>query len=254
MKNLISLEDYPTGFPKGLKKKSILKQTRQITREIGRLQHLLYADRRYAVLVIFQGLDATGKDSSTRSVFHYCSPMATWAYGFKRPTAKELDHDFLWRAHKVAPRKGKIQIFNRSYYEDILIQRVEKWIDMDRVEMRMEAINHFEKLLRDDNNTLILKFYMNISKERQGEKLQRRIDDPDKRWKHDDADWIVREKWDDYMDAYHYLLNNSEIPWIIAPCDRKWYRNYFIAKKVCEALEELNLQLPEINSIENGKD
>lgn len=252
MRNLIHLDDHPTGPPENAKKRAIQKETKKLTKEIGRLQKLLYADRRYAVLVIFQGVDATGKDSSTRSVFHYCSPMATWAYGFVKPTKIEMDHDFLWRVHKVAPRKGKIRIFNRSHYEDILIQRVEKWIDMERVEMRMDAINSFEKLLRDDNNTLILKFYMHISKERQGEKLQRRIEDPTRRWKHDDADWIVREKWDEYMDAYHYILNNSDIPWMIAPCDRKWYRNYFIAKKVYEAMNDLDLRIPKIFSIGNG--
>ena len=252
MENIISLEDYPTGPPDHLKKRKIQRETRKLTKEIGRLQNLLYADRRYAVLVIFQGLDATGKDGSTRAVFHYCSPMATWAYGFKRPTPKELDHDFLWRVHKVAPRKGKIQIFNRSHYEDILIQRVEKWIDMERVELRMRAINEFEKLMRDDNKTLILKFYMHISKDRQGEKLEERVNNPDKRWKHEDADWIAREKWEEYMDAYHYILNKSEIPWIIAPCDRKWYRNYFISQKFCEALQELELKLPVIESLKNG--
>lgn len=244
----INLEDFPTSHPPGLKKKKIQKETAKLTEEIGKLQHLLYADKRYAVLVIFQGMDASGKDGTTREVFQQCSPMATWAYGFQKPSEEEHNHDFLWRVHRLAPKKGRIHIFNRSHYEDILIQRVEKWIDMERVHMRMKAINEFEKLIKEDNNTLILKFYMHLSPERQLEKLNERREDPEKQWKHNDKDWSVREKWEEYMEAYEYILNQSEIPWIIAPCDQRWYRNYFVAEKVLEAMKSLDLKLPPINT------
>jgi len=135
-------------------------------------------------------------------------------------------------------------IFNRSHYEDILIQRVHKWINEERVDKRMKAINAFEELLEFDNNTKVLKFYMHISSERQQEKLQERIDDPAKNWKHKAADWDENDLWDDYMKSYEYAINNSNIQWNIVPCDKRYYRNYIIAKIVLEALEAMNPQLP----------
>ena len=135
-------------------------------------------------------------------------------------------------------------IFNRSHYEDILIQRVHKWITEERVEKRMSAINAFEELLEFDNGTKVLKFYMHISKERQQEKLQERIDDPTKNWKHNQSDWDENDHWEEYMKCYEYAINNSSISWHIAPCDKRYYRNYFIATKVLETLEAMNPQLP----------
>jgi polyphosphate kinase 2 (PPK2 family) len=166
------------------------------------------------------------------------------AYPFRKPTEEEFAHDFLWRIHKQAPQKGHIKVFIRSHYEDILIQRVHKWIDDTKVKNRMTAINEWEKNLVSDNNTVILKFYMHLSKEHQKKKLQERIDDPRKQWKHNAEDWKERELWDDYMKCYEYAINESEIPWTIAPVDKRWYRDYFIAEKVLETLESLDLKLP----------
>jgi polyphosphate kinase 2 (PPK2 family) len=137
-----------------------------------------------------------------------------------------------------------VQIFNRSHYEDILIQRVHKWIDEPRVDQRIRAINDFERTLVDENRTTILKFYMHISQERQAEKLQERKDDPRKNLKHNDADWEERKYWNEYMRCYEDAINRSEIPWIIAPVDQRWYRDYFIATKVVETLEALHPELP----------
>lgn len=246
MENKIRLKNFNSAPPPGVSKKGIRLKTKELVLEIGRLQNLLYADRNYAVLVVLQGMDASGKDGAIRGVFSQCSPIGTWAYGFKAPSTREREHDFLWRVHKITPRKGRIQIFNRSHYEDILIQRVEKWITQERVEIRMNAINAFEKLLRDDNNTLILKYYMHISKEMQREKLQQRLDQPEKQWKHNEGDWEAHRKWDDYMQAYEYIFNNSDIPWNIVPCDKRWYRDYFIAHSIYENLVELDLNLPKL--------
>jgi polyphosphate kinase 2 (PPK2 family) len=169
-------------------------------------------------------------------VFSDCTIAGLDLVSFKKPTEEEFAHDFLWRVHRWVPQKGMLTIFNRSHYEDILIQRVHGWIDMERVQKRMNAINAFEDLLQFDNNTKIFKFYMHISKEEQLVQLQERIDDPEKRWKHNDGDWKEREHWDQYMEAYEYAINNSTTPWHICPVDQRWYRNYFIAKTLADNL------------------
>lgn len=247
----IKISDYSTKAPEGFKKKATKKKLDELTQQIAEKQHLLYAEGKKSLLVIFQGMDSSGKDGSTKNVFKDCSLIGTSAYSFKKPTDLEFAHDFLWRVHKLTPAKGEIVVFNRSHYEDILIQRVHGWIDEDRVNARIDAINSFEKLLVQDNNTTILKFYMNISKERQLEKLQERIDLPRKNWKHNDNDWNERKHWDAYMDAYENAINKcNAIPWIIAPVDSRWYRNYFIAEKVLETLNKMEFTLPTIKKPE----
>jgi PPK2 family polyphosphate:nucleotide phosphotransferase len=241
---MIKLSDYPTRAPKDLKKADIKQEVDALARKIGELQHIMYAQGKYSMLIVLQGMDASGKDGVTRKIFRYCSPVAIDAIGFKKPTEEEFDHDFLWRIHKVVPRKGYLQVFNRSHYEDVLIQRVHKWIDEEKVDQRIKAINDFESMLQKDNNTTVLKFYMHISPERQKEKLQERIDDPKKNWKHNPADWEEIKLWNDYMFCYEDAFNRSVIPWIIAPVDQRWYRDYFIATKVLEALQTLPLVLP----------
>ncbi len=241
---MIKLADIPTRAPSGFTKTETKKETIKIAKRIGQLQRVMYAEKKHSLLVVFQGMDASGKDGATRKVFRDCSPTGINAYPFKKPTEEEMDHDFLWRVHAQVPRKGFIHIFNRSHYEDILIQRVHKWIPEDRVKKRMEAINAFEHLLHFDNNTTIMKFYMHISPKRQKEKLQERIDDPTKNWKHNDNDWKEAELWDEYMKCYEDAINWSEIPWIVAPVDQRWYRDYFIATRVLERLESFQMKLP----------
>ena len=244
---MIKLSEIPTTPPKGLDKETIKKKTDKIAREIGKKQHLLYAENKKALLIVFQGMDASGKDGATRKIFKYGSPSGVSAYAFKKPTDEEFAHDFLWRVHKIVPRRGQIVIFNRSHYEDILIQRVHKWISEERVQLRMESINAFERLLMEDNYTTILKFYMHISKDRQAEKLQERIDDPTKNWKHNENDWKERAHWDEYMKCYEDVINKCNLaPWTVAPVDSRWYRDYFIAQKILETLEEMKFVLPKI--------
>ncbi len=241
----MNLSDISTRPPKGITKAATKKKTDKLAREIAEMQHLLYAEGKKSVLIVFQGMDSSGKDGATRKVFKYCSPSAISAFPFKKPTEEEFGHDFLWRVHKLAPQKGQIVIFNRSHYEDILVQRVHKWIDEDRVEMRIEAINAWETLLMKDNNTTIIKFYMHLSPERQKEKLQERIDDPSKNWKHKAGDWEERKLWDQYQKCYEDVIEKCNVaPWTIAPVDSRWYRDYFIAKHVHTVLSNLKFTLP----------
>jgi len=244
---MIRLADIPTRAPGELKKSDIKRKTDRMARRIGDLQHILYAQKKHSLLVVLQGMDASGKDGATRKVFTYCNPKGLDAFGFGKPTEEEFAHDFLWRVHRHAPAKGHIQVFIRSHYEDILVQRVHQWIDEDTVTERIRAINAWEANLQRDNHTTILKFYLHLSPERQLEKLQERIDDPRKQWKHNPADWKERELWPRYMECYEDALNRSETPWIVAPVDQRWYRDYFIAEKVLQTLDSLDLKLPTLD-------
>ena len=247
----IRLAEIPTSAPDEVSKKSLEEATDELVQRLGELHYLLTAEGKHAVLIIFQGMDASGKDGAVRRVFANCTVAGLNLVSFKKPTPLEMDHDFLWRIHQAVPAKGTMTIFNRSHYEDILIQRVHGWIDMERVERRMEAINHFEALLTFDNNTHIFKFFLHTSHDEQEKQLRERLEDPTKHWKHQDGDWEERKHWDEYMEAYEYALNNSAIPWHICPVDDRWYRNYFIAKTLVEGLEKLNMKfppLPEKNS------
>lgn len=238
------LKNIATVPEKKHSKKKMVKQTEVLAQEIGELQHILYAEGKKSLLVILQGVDASGKDGSVKNVFKYCNPTGIDVYGFKKPSEEEFAHDFLWRVHKVAPMKGNIMVFNRSHYEDILIQRVHQWITEDRVDKRMKAINAFEELLEFDNQTKVLKFYLHISKEKQEENLQERIDDPLKKWKHNDNDWEERKHWDRYMECYEYVLEKSAIPWHIIPADKAFYRNFQIAQIVLQTLKDMKPILP----------
>ncbi len=248
---MIKLSDISTEAPADMTKASTIKMRIKLSKRLAELQHLLYAEEKRCVLVVLQGMDASGKDGTTKKVFRFCSPSGVWAHAFKKPSDEEFAHDFLWRVHKVAPQKGKIQVFNRSHYEDILIQRVHKWIDDDKVAQRMKAINHFEELLQFDNQTTVVKFYMHISKERQLEKLQERIDQPSKNWKHNPGDWEERKHWEAYMEAYEYALNESKIPWYIVPSDRRWYRDYFVTKTLVDIMEGFKMTLPVLSQEEH---
>ena len=241
---MITLSDFPTKAPEGFVKEDVKRKTERMARRIGDLQNVMYAEKKHSLLVVLQGMDASGKDGATRKVFAFSNPTGIDAYPYKRPTDEEFAHDFLWRIHKQAPAKGMLEVFIRSHYEDILIQRVHKWINEETVSNRVKSINDWETTLQQDNNTTVLKFYMHISRERQKEKLQERIDDPRKHWKHKDADWKEAELWDDYMFCYQDAINRSVIPWVIVPVDQRWYRDYIIAEKVVSTMESLNLKLP----------
>jgi PPK2 family polyphosphate:nucleotide phosphotransferase len=244
----IKLSEIPTRSPKHFEKEEIKKWTIDIVEKIGELQNMLYAERKQSILLVLQGMDGSGKDGTTRALFQSCSPAGVQVYSFKKPSEEEFAHDFLWRVHKQAPEKGIIQVFNRSHYEDILIQYVHGWIDDEKRDRRMNAINAFEENLQEDANTTVIKFFLHISEEEQLQKLKERTENPKKFWKHNDGDWEERKLWPKYMSAYEYAMTNSTIPWHVIPCDQEWYRDYVAAKFLLEKLEAMKLKLPPLVS------
>ncbi|THH41246.1 PPK2 family polyphosphate kinase [Neolewinella litorea] len=240
----IDLSKISTRAPEDLDRDEAERLTKQRADRISELHQQLVAQKEHAVLIILQGMDASGKDGALRNVFGECAPYGLRSVAFKKPTEEEFDHDFLWRIHKEVPAQGEMVIFNRSHYEDVLIQRVHGWITEEQVDRRFDSINAFENLLRYDNNTLILKFYLHISKEQQREELMERIEEPEKQYKHNDGDWREREHWDEYRKAYEDVIARSEIPWHIIPVDQRWYRNYLMTDIVVQAMEGLNMEWP----------
>lgn len=221
-------------------------RTEALRSKLDELQELLYADHRFAILVVLQGLDSAGKDGVIRHVFTGVNPQGVDVASFKVPTAWELDHDFLWRVHAHTPAKGRIAIFNRSHYEDVLAARVHKLVAKDVWEQRYRAINEFERTLTHEGTT-VLKFFLQLSRKEQKERLQARLDDPTKRWKFSDADLHERKFWPEYMQAYEELLGQTSTewaPWYVVPSDHKWFRNWAVSKVLVGALEELKLSYP----------
>ena len=214
--------------------------------EIDSLQEILYAQAKYSLLVILQGLDTSGKDGTIRKVFSPLNPLGAEAVAFKKPTPLELAHDFLWRIHKAVPPAGIIGIFNRSHYEDVLVARVHRLAPLDRIEARYGQINSFERHLAESGTTIV-KFFLHISREEQTKRLQARLDDPSKRWKFSPSDLAERKYWDDYISAYQIALERCSTawaPWFVVPADRKWYRNAVIARIVHRTLAALDLAYP----------
>lgn len=210
----------------------------ELGEQLCELQEWLYAAQKHSVLIVLQGLDTSGKDGTISHVMATVNPQGCAVASFKVPTAEELGHDFLWRVHKQAPAKGTITIFNRSHYEDVLVTRVHKLIDKKTWEDRYAHINNFESLLAD-NNTIILKFFLHISKKEQEERLLAREQDEEKAWKLSPGDWEERKFWDDYTDAYEDALGataTKNAPWYVVPADHKWYRNLAIATTLVETL------------------
>jgi PPK2 family polyphosphate:nucleotide phosphotransferase len=241
----INLKEISTRAPKDFDKDETKDSTRKILSELNDLQNLLFAENTHSVLVVIQGMDASGKDGVIRNVFTSMNPQGVSVKSFKTPTAEELSHDFLWRIHLHAPAKGMIQLFNRSHYEDILITRVHKWCNDQTAHQRMEAINNWEKLLTDHNNTTILKFYLHVSPEEQKQRLDERIKDPSKMWKYNANDYDEAKLWDIYMQMYEDCFENcNEIPWTIVPSDQNWYKEYVIASKLRDTLKNFKMQYP----------
>ncbi|MGI9450500.1 MAG: polyphosphate kinase 2 family protein [Geminicoccaceae bacterium] len=214
---------------------------------IDQLQDVLYAEGKHALLIVLQATDTGGKDSTIRKVFGPVDPLGIRTTSFKAPSSLELSHDYLWRVHQAVPPKGMIGIFNRSHYEDVLIVRVRELAPKKVIEQRYDQINDFERLLTE-NNVTILKFYLHISKKEQKERLQARLDDPTKHWKFNPGDLKERALWDDYLEAYEIALSRCSrpnAPWFVIPADRKWYRNAVISRIIRCTLEDLDLRYPE---------
>ena len=245
----IKLKGISAHAPESISKEKAKDETDAMLSELDDLQNLLYAESRHSLLVVLQGMDASGKDGAIREVFGKLNPQGVMVKSYKVPTEEELSHDFLWRIHSHAPPKGMIQIFNRSHYEDILVTRVHKWCDDATAHKRMDAINDFEKLLALHNNTQILKFYLHVSPEEQRKRLKERTSNPKKMWKYNEKDIEEAKYWDEYMNMYEECFSKCDyIPWHIIPSDQNWYKEYLITKKVYETLKGLNMKYPKLKS------
>lgn len=243
----IKLKEISTRAPKDWDKEEIKEKTAGILEKLDELQNMLFAESKHSLLVVLQGMDASGKDGAIRKVFATLNPQGVRVQSFKVPTDLELSHDFLWRIHAAVPPRGTIQIFNRSHYEDVVITRVHKLIDDKTAIKRMKAINDFEQLLQEHSNTTILKFYLHISPEEQHQRLQERIHNPTKQWKYNEKDFEEAKLWDNYMDAYEDCFENcNDAPWTVVPADQNWYKEYIIAHTLLKALEKLDMQYPGI--------
>ena len=223
-----------------------IKRIDALIARIADLQSMLYAQRKQKVLLVLQGMDTSGKDGTVRAIFSGVSPMGVSAVAFKGPTDEELAHDYLWRVHQHVPVKGQIAIFNRSHYEDVLITKVQGMIDDKECKRRYAQINDFERMLAE-TGTVIIKVFLHISKEEQRERLQERLDDPNKQWKFAPTDIEQRKKWDEYQRAYEQAIRETDkphAPWYIVPANSKTHRNLVIASLLLETLEGMDLSYP----------
>ncbi|HTW60692.1 MAG TPA: polyphosphate kinase 2 family protein [Terracidiphilus sp.] len=222
------------------------KEIDHYQKKLRALQDLLYSERRHSLLICLQALDTGGKDGTINHVLGAMNPQGCRVAPFREPSAEELAHDFLWRAHKAAPARGEVVIFNRSHYEDVLIVRVHKLVPKPVWSRRYEVINAFEKELVE-HGTHILKFFLHISAEEQLKRFKQRLDDPARQWKISEADYKERAFWDQYVEAYEDALSRcstAHAPWYVIPANHKWFRNFAIARIVVEHLESLKMQYP----------
>ncbi len=241
------LEKLNTKAPDEFNKKETKEKTLALLEELDELQNLLYAEGKNSVLVILQGMDASGKDGVVNNVFGMLNPQGVRVQSFKAPTEEELDHHFLWRIDKHTPAKGYIQLFNRSHYEDVLVTRVHGWCDDALAIKRFKAINNFEEMLTMHNSTLVFKFYLHVSAEEQQQRFNDRLNDPTKHWKYNERDFIEAELRDKYLRMYNDVFENCNlIPWVIVPADQNWYKEHLIAKTVVEGLKNLKMKYPDL--------
>lgn len=241
---LIKLRDFDPEYDAGLNREKGEAKLKTLSAELTRLQELLYAAGQHSVLIALQGRDTSGKDGTIKTVMGPLNSLGCQVASFKVPTAEELEHDFLWRIHKHTPGKGQITIFNRSHYEDVLVVRVHKFAPDKVWRARYDHINNFEKLLAD-SSTIVLKFYLHISKQEQEQRLLEREQDATKYWKLSAGDWKEREHWNDYTRAYEDALNRCstpQAPWFVVPANKKWFRNLAVAEAVVAAMKPYEKQ------------
>lgn len=255
------LRDYDPGDRQGLDlKEEVDDVLKQDVERLNDLQEKLYAQDRWAVLLIFQAMDSAGKDSAIRHVMSGVNPEGCQVSAFKEPSAEDLSHDYLWRASKWLPQRGHIGIFNRSYYEEVLVVRVHPPLLRNQHlppalvtkkiwKERFEDINAYERYL-ERNGTMVRKFFLHVSKEEQRRRFLRRLDDPDKNWKFAESDVLEREHWDDYMRAYEDMIRHTaapQAPWFVVPADHKWFTWMVVGAAIIDALESLKLSYPKMD-------
>ncbi len=242
------LSDWKTDENGGLNKEAGLKQVEELAAQLEQWQERLYAEGKQSLLIVLQARDAAGKDGAVKKVMGAFNPNGVHIANFKVPSAEEAAHDFLWRIHAQAPKKGMVGVFNRSHYEDILVTRVYDMIDDATANKHRQHIMNFEQLLAD-SGTRILKFYLHVSQEEQKERLQARLDEPDKNWKFNPGDLKDRDNWDKFTRAYEDALQTStdDAPWYIIPADRKWFRDLLMSQIILDTLKDMNPQYPAID-------
>jgi PPK2 family polyphosphate:nucleotide phosphotransferase len=243
----VSLADQDTAAADGYTAGEAREELDALTDRIADLQARLYAEERQSLLVVLQGIDAAGKDSTVAHVFRGVNPQGCRVYTYKEPTPDESAHDFLWRYHRDTPGRGMIHVFNRSHYEDVLVVRVKQLIEEERWRSRYESINDFERMLVREG-TVVLKFFLHISKETQLERFRERLERPDKHYKFSSNDVRERRRWDDYQQAYEDMLrctSSEEAPWYVVPSDHKWFRNLVVARAVAGTLDSMDPVWPE---------
>jgi PPK2 family polyphosphate:nucleotide phosphotransferase len=245
MPKRILLDDISTLPVEKITEEEADKETKPLIDKLSKIQNKLYAQRKYAVLIILQGMDAAGKDSAVKRVFSGVDPTGCNVKAFKVPTPQEAAHHFLWRINSACPEKGMTQIFNRSHYEDILVPFVSKSIPDELIKERCEEINMFERGLQKDN-TIILKFYLHVSHKEQLKRVEERKTDEHKRWKYQKADVIAVRKHDEYIKAYDFVFENcnKDVAWQIVPADKKWYKNFYILRAIVNELEKYDIHYP----------
>lgn len=245
----IRLKDIDTESTCGFKgdKAATVALLAQLNARLVELQDVLWAEHKHRVLVVLQAMDTGGKDGVIRKVFSGVNPQGVRIANFKAPTPEELEHDYLWRVHQKVPGKGEIGVFNRSHYEDVLITRVHGWIDDKTAKRRFRHINDFEAMLVEEG-TVILKFFLHISKEEQRRRLQDRLDDDSKTWKFNVGDLAERKLWEKYQAAYEDAINatsSPHSPWHVVPADRKWVRDVYVSAVLVNALGQLKMRYPD---------
>ncbi|EPG74170.1 polyphosphate:nucleotide phosphotransferase, PPK2 family [Leptospira fainei serovar Hurstbridge str. BUT 6] len=248
---MIDLKQISTEPPNDVKKEKAEEDRIDHLNRIGELQTRLFASKEKAILIVLQGMDTSGKDGTVKKLFTVLNPLGCTCVGWKIPNQEEQGHDFLWRIHRSTPAKGMIQVFNRSHYEDVIVPLVKKDINGDRIQKRLEYIAEFERLLSEENNTLVIKFFLHISKQEQSSRIEKRLEDPQKKWKFDPSDLVAHSLYDEHLKAYGQVLSFCEdsYPWKIIPADKKWYRDYLIAKLIREEMDGMDLHYPESESI-----
>jgi PPK2 family polyphosphate:nucleotide phosphotransferase len=228
-------------------KKDALPKIEKHCDRLAKLQQVLYAEKKHALLVVLQALDAGGKDGVMNHVMGVLNPQGAVVTSFKQPSTADLAHDFLWRVHPHVPAQGWIGIFNRSHYEDVLVVRVHKLVPKKMWSERYELINAFERLLREQNNTQVIKFYLHISPDEQLRRFRDRLNDPARNWKISEADYKDRDFWDDYMEAYEDIFaktSKKESPWYVVPANHKWFRNLAVSQIIAATMEDLDMEMP----------
>ena len=243
----VTLADHDPGAADGYEPAEAREELDALSERIADLQARLYAEEARSLLVVLQGIDAAGKDSTVAHVFRGVNPQGVRVYTYKEPTPDESAHDFLWRYHRDTPARGMIHVFNRSHYEDVLVVRVKELIEESLWRSRYESINDFERMLVREG-TVVLKFFLHISKECQLERFRERLERPDKHYKFSSNDVRERRRWDDYQQAYEDMLRHTstdDAPWYVVPSDHKWFRNLVVARAVAGTLDTMDPVWPE---------